>query len=336
MKEDLTNSNVRRQNVLNNRFALEKLEDELSFLDMGNIRLKGKRVFTKSQIATFLEVDERTIDRYISNNPNELMRNGYELIKGQLLSDFKEIAFAHDMNVVSKTTQLSIFSFKAFLNIAMLLTESEQARKIRSKILNVVVSTNLKAGDRLYINQRDEYYLPAAYREEKYSEGFELALQNYIESKPWKKKKCIDAIYKVIFKEHAAEYKKILNLKPADNEVETFYSELLTLIASFKAGLPNEFKKISENTKRQLTVEEALEVIENFGKQPLYEPQILDVCTKIATRDYTLREAVHNNLATYIQTMPEADYERFLGEKSKALEERISESLEVYKNLRDR
>ena len=58
--------------------------------------------------------------------------------------------------------------------------------------------------------------------------------------------------------------------------------------------------------------------------------------SKIATRDYTLRDAIHDKLEAYIQAMPEADYERFLGEKSKDLEDRIKQELDVYKRLRDR
>ena len=76
--------------------------------------------------------------------------------------------------------------------------------------------------------------------------------------------------------------------------------------------------------------------IETFGQQPLLKPLIEDVRRKMASRDYSLRDAIHDKLEAYIQAMPAEDYERFLGERSKALEERIRESLEVYERLRDR
>jgi hypothetical protein len=42
--------------------------------------------------------------------------------------------FGHEMNFITKTTTLGIFDFMAFLNIAMLLTESERARALKKKL----------------------------------------------------------------------------------------------------------------------------------------------------------------------------------------------------------
>ncbi|MOA56526.1 hypothetical protein D3C78_1805220 [compost metagenome] len=60
--------------------------------------------------------------------------------------------------------------------------------------------------------------------------------------------------------------------------------------------------------------------------------------TKMASRDLCFREALHEKLETYIQAVPEGDFERFLGETSKSLEERLSdpELLAVFKRLKDR
>ena len=72
-------------------------------------------------VADFYEVEERTIERYIAQNEKELSHNGYVLSKGKTLKEIK-VQFAHVINVGSKTTQLELFSFRAFLNIGMLLT----------------------------------------------------------------------------------------------------------------------------------------------------------------------------------------------------------------------
>lgn len=40
-----------------------------------------------------------------------------------------------------KTTQLGLFNFRAFLNIGMLLTESDKAKQVRSIMLDLVIST---------------------------------------------------------------------------------------------------------------------------------------------------------------------------------------------------
>ena len=61
----------------------------------------------------------------------KITENGYVVLHGQRLKSFlpsKSEEFAKDINVRSKTRQLGVFDFKAFLNIAMLLSESEKAR----------------------------------------------------------------------------------------------------------------------------------------------------------------------------------------------------------------
>lgn len=55
MRKDLTNSQIDRQNILNNEFAIEE-----------------KYYFTKSMLADFYDVDIRTIERYVRNNIDEL------------------------------------------------------------------------------------------------------------------------------------------------------------------------------------------------------------------------------------------------------------------------
>ena len=50
-------------------------------------------------------------------------------------------------------------------------------------------------------------------------------------------------IYVSIFKENANEYKKILDLKSKDKVRDTFYSEILRLIASYECGFADALKK---------------------------------------------------------------------------------------------
>lgn len=337
MSNDLTTSTMRRQNILNNRFALEEMEKELS---LGGIQYKGCSVFTKNQVARIFGVEERTIDRYLGANHQELSKNGYTILRSRDLKDFKDLADVDDINVVEidpKVPQLGVFSFRALLNLSMLITESDKARQMRSRILDIAIRVIAhKSGDTAYINQRDEDYLPAAFQEENFRKDFTSALNQYVEGNQWKYKHCTDAVYKCIFDERAVEYRRILRLGVEHNVRDTFYAELLTLVAAFEAGIPPFLKQASEKKGEKLTVKEAMGIIESFGEQPLFKPLIRDVRTKIATRDFTLRDAVHDKLLAYIQAMPEADYERFLGEKSRALEERIRESLDVYKRLRDR
>lgn len=162
---DLTISNIERQNVLNNRFAVEEAQKALNIEGM---LFEGEYRFTKKMVADFYGVDISTIDRYLLTNADELKHNGYVLSRGKQLKDFK-LQFGHLINEASKTTQLGLFNFRAFLNIGMLLTESERAKEVRSLILDIVITTiNRRAGGGTkFINRRDANYLPAAIAEDR-------------------------------------------------------------------------------------------------------------------------------------------------------------------------
>ena len=129
---DLTISNIERQNVLNNRFAIEEAQKALNVEGM---LFEGEYRFTKKMVADFYGVEERTIERCLEENEAELKYNGYVLCKGKTLKDLK-LQFAPVINVGSKTTQLGLFSFRAFLNIGMLLTRCKlpACRNCRRKL----------------------------------------------------------------------------------------------------------------------------------------------------------------------------------------------------------
>ena len=158
--KDLTVSNIERQNILNNRFAINKIQKRL---DIAGLEFEGEYRFTKKMVADFYEVEERTIERYLEKNSTELSYNGYILCKGKRLKELK-LQFAPVINVGSKTTQLGLFNFRAFINIGMLLTESDKAKAVRSMILDLVISSinDKTGGGTKYINRRDINYIPAA------------------------------------------------------------------------------------------------------------------------------------------------------------------------------
>lgn len=96
MSHDLTTSSVARQNVLNNRYALTKLEEHLA---LGGLQFEGESIFTKAQVAEILAVDERTIDRYLTSHGDEIKENGYRILKGDTSKNIK-LAYVNDANVV--------------------------------------------------------------------------------------------------------------------------------------------------------------------------------------------------------------------------------------------
>ncbi len=158
MAKDLTSSQVDRQNILNNDLALSEIQERSNYK---GIVFENKIVFTKDMVANFFEVDTRTIDRYISDFSDELKDNGYEILKGKKLKIFLhacKMYFGNDINVATKTTILGIFDFKAFLNLGMLLSESEKARVLRQAMLDIVIDiiNQQTGGSTKYINQRDK------------------------------------------------------------------------------------------------------------------------------------------------------------------------------------
>lgn len=340
MNKDLTTSSVARQNVLNNRYALSQLEEHLA---LGGLSFEGETLFTKAQTADILDVDERTIDRYLSSHGDELKANGYRILKGNSLKNIK-LSYVDDTNVVDiidpKAPSLGVFSFRAVLNIAMLVTESDRARAIRSRMLDIVIDVVAEkaGGHTKYINQRDQDYLPAAYMEDSYRRQFTDALRDYLAMGNYKYAMYTDKIYQAVFMENAVEYKKVLKLANKDKTRDTMYAEVLKAIASFEHGLAVQLKDKSIELGRKLMPSELDRMIADAENNPFLKPSIDDARVRMASRDLGFRDALHDKLEHYIQTVPEGDFDRFLGEKSRSLEEQLSDTktLEVLKRLKDR
>lgn len=163
MSKDLTSSAVHRQNILNNPYALQEIEKATHIT---GIPFEGKTVVLKEQVADFFEVTLRTVENYLSQYEEELVRNGYEVIKGNRLKLFKSALKEADVPEINfgniqKTPQLGILDFRAFLNLAMLMVESERARLLRQAILDIVIDTinQRTGGGTKYVNQRDEDFI---------------------------------------------------------------------------------------------------------------------------------------------------------------------------------
>ncbi len=332
--KDLTTSDIDRQNILNNRFAVEKVQSQIGITGM---LFNGEYLFTKQMVADFYEVDTSTIDRYLSSHGEELKHNGYVLCKGKSLKEFK-LQFAHLINEASKTTQLGLFNFRAFLNIGMLLTESEKAKQVRSIMLDLVISTiNEKTGGGTkYINRRDVNYIPAAITEENYRKNLTSAIsQCVIGHLTYKYSLITDYIYKAIFKENAKEYREILKLDSKDNVRHTLYAEVLLVISSFENGVG---AAIRERYKAKhgmcLTLEEVEHIVNELAEHPMQKPYLNDARTKMASRDYSFRDAYHGNIANYLRAVTPEEFERFIGDQSIDFDHILTENKDVLKRLK--
>lgn len=386
MAKDLTQSNVHRKNILNNKYALQEIEQEVAF---PGILFEGSLRYTKRQIAQFYDIDERTIERYLEQHEDEFSSNGYEVLTGKRLKEFKQayeqyitaLADGKDMNVptmpddvkdidvpnikdgsdtdvgttesdvndmnvanmdesIKKTSVLGVFSFRAFLNIGMLLTESDRAKQLRALILDIVIDTiNSKiGGNTKYINQREEEFLPSAIREYNYRKAFTDALDDCIVDNKWKYAQFTDAVYKSIFHEKAKEYKKILNLKSKDSARDTMYSEVLDLVAAYENGFADMLRQKKDEKGDKLSMPEARQLFDSFEQfhSAAFTPLLEKARTLMASRDMVFRDALHEKLKNYVTHLTADEFDKFLGEKSKTLEERLKENIDVFKRLKDR
>lgn len=342
MNKDLTKSDIDRQNILNNPYAVEEIKKATK---LQGIAFQGKLTLLKEQVADFFEVTPRTIDNYISKHESELKQNGYEILRGKSLQDFKisfKKQFVDETDFIGKSLHninaLGIFDFRAFLNLAMLITESERARLLRQAILDIVIDTinQRTGGGTKYINQRDEDFIISYFKEENYRKEFTDALRDYVDMGNFKYPAYTNKIYVSIFKENAQEYRKILRLQESDKVRDTFYSEILDLVSAYEFGFAKILEDACKKIGRKLSSWEVDNLFAAFESQAHWKPLVEKARNKMASRDLAFRDALHIQLKDYLAPLDSAEFERFLGEKSKELIERLEESKEVLKRLKER
>ena len=307
--KDLTVSNIERQNVLNNRFAVDEIQKRL---EISGMLFEGEYWLTKKMVADFYGVDVSTIDRYLASNNDELK--------------------------ASKTTQLGLFNFRAFLNIGMLLTESERAKALRSMILDLVIATIHKktGGGTKFINRRDVNYIPAAITEENYRRNLTSAISQYVQGhQTYKYAQVTDLIYKAVFKENAKEYREILRLDTKDNVRHTLYAEVLLVISSFENGIGAAIQeRYKQNGAKKLTIEEVEQIVGELAELPMQRPYLNDARTKMASRDFSFRDAYHGNIAEYLKALTPEEFERFIGDQSVDFDHILESNKDVLKRLK--
>lgn len=340
MSTDLIASVIDRQNILNNPYALEEIERATG---MQGIPFENRSVLLKAQVASFFGVSIRTVESYIDSHSEELARNGYEVLRGKRLQQFKlsaqhaalpEAIFGN----IAKSPQISIFGFRAFLNLAMLMKESEQARVLRQAILDIVIDTinQRTGGGTKYINQRDEDFLQAAFTEENYRKEFTDALRDCVDMGNYKYPHYTNRIYVSIFRENAQEYRQVLRLCDRDSVRDTMYAEVLDLVASYEYGFAEELREKFGQLGRKLAAFEVDELFVQFEGRPHWKPLVERARKKMASRDLAFRDALHAQLSHYVAPLEREEFERFLGERSKDFADRLAEAEDVLKRLKDR
>ncbi len=336
-ENNLVTSKVARQNILNNKYALQDIQNNIG---LQGVVYKKEFRFSKRQVASFFEVEERTLNYYLKTHGDELRDNGYTILSGEDLKSFiQEVANQNaevEWGISARTPKLAVFNFRSFLNLAMLFANNEKARKVRSVILDMSITAINKrtGGGTKYINSRDANYLSSAINEQKYRKVLTSAINTYVEGTSTSKYRQItDHIYKAIFRENAKEYSELLKVSD-DNIHDTMYSEVLMIIASFENGVGYAIQQKFQETGRQITVVEVYDIIDIFAQSPMQIPYLEDARTKMASRDYCFRDTEHENIAEYISPVSSGDFGKFIGEHSDSLLQDLFSNRDVMKRLK--
>lgn len=330
--KNLTNSVIDRKNILNNRLAVEAIQKQFQF---PGAFFEGEYRYTKKMVAEFYAVDISTIDRYLTEYSEELSGNGYILLTGKALKNFKS-QFGHLMDKATKTTKMGVFSFRSFLDIGMLLVESEKARWLRSVILDIVIAVihNCSSSGTKYINRRDARFMQASFSEANYRKAFASAVEQFVQGHDTSE--CAtDFIYQAIFKENASQYRELLKLDPEDSLKQTLYTEVLLLIAAFENACATEIRmRVDAAEGGLVSLDTVKEIINEQAALPVMEPLLNDARSKMASRDLSFRDVFHSNLAGYIRALSTQEYERFLGNDSVDFDSILSSNEDILKRLK--
>jgi len=332
--KNLTASNTERQNILNNHFVIEPLQE---WLGLNFPIISWEMRMTTDQVADFFEVSKRTIERYLHDHETELKKNWYEIFTWKPLQELKE-SLGSDINVGSKTTVLWLFNFRSFLNLWMLLTQSDKARELRRIILDVMIDVmNQKTwGKTKYINQRDENFIATYVDSISYRKEFTNALHHYVDAGAFKFPLMTNKVYHYLFGENTAEYKKLLKLWAKENLRGTLYDEVLTAISTIEIGFAHELKKKYEATwNKKLSYNEAEDLFDEFIESPILKPQVEKSRKVMSSRDKWLRDIVHEALQPYLESLTPEEYEKFLSEEWKRTEEKTTEALTIIDDNKD-
>ena len=331
MSKDLIHSQVDRQNILNNSYAIEQIQKELP---LTGYLWQAEIVFTIDSVSNIFDVDTRTIQRIIEANRDELAQNGFRILSGDTLSAFRESGY----KISPLIRNLSLFTIRSVLDIAMLLTTSERAKEIRQKILDITMNVlqSRTNGNTQFINQRDPNFLEISYQNETGCKNFTNALNSYVDMGLYKYEFFTNKVYQCIFLEKAKEYQRVLRLSTRTKLRDTMYTEVLLCITAVERGAAYELEKKYKELNRKLTKEEASLVIQSLSEHPSTKTFIEQARTKMASRDLSFRDAEHKKLQNYITSVDPDDFERFLGNKSKSLEQQIREHRAIFLRLKDK
>lgn len=127
---------MRKENELIEQKELrEQMIERVEVLDRVKelILLPNTEYATTEQIAEYFSVGESAIKSLVFDNNDEILSDGYKVLTKNELSSLKELC-----QIKSRARSLAVFPKRAILRVAMLLRDSEVAKEIRTRLLDIV------------------------------------------------------------------------------------------------------------------------------------------------------------------------------------------------------
>lgn len=84
----------------------------------------------------------------------------------------------------------------------------------------------------------------------------------------------------------------------------------------------------------KLTIEEVEQIVGELAEHPMQKPYLNDARTKMASRDFSFRDAYHGNIADYLKAVTPEEFERFIGDQSVDFDHILESNKDVLKRLK--
>ena len=332
MAQNLTNSPRDRQKILNNPVLLHKIEQHLNLDEFLIDRLiyEDNLVFTKWQLECLFDVSTYSIKRCIEAHQQELQASGYLILKRDKLEEFfvscnssiKNTAIKYNLDVL-KIRGLELFSFRAFLNMAMLLSESDEASFIRSRMLDILIDITLERenGRVRYLNRHIQRLFNLVYTKHYSCSGaFKDAVDRYVESSLSAYQDATgkdiqlstachyDKIYELIFDNKHKQYRQYLGRYTSSYECNrdkykseakfrSYHSiknryrivlcyEICQAITNIEDLLAKEIQVTSERINRKIKFQELDKIVFDIKSNSQFKLFIEEARIKMATVDF--------------------------------------------------
>lgn len=134
MNKDLVENRELREEVISRIEVLEQVKNVLT--------LSVTDFLTVKLAAEYYEVEKKTLEKVIERNRDELLEDGVKAYKNKEIKEMLEVVEntenRHDVGIKIPPRGLTLIPKRGLLRIGMLLRDSEVAKEVRSRLLDIV------------------------------------------------------------------------------------------------------------------------------------------------------------------------------------------------------